>query len=187
MIKRRAILKGGIVGAISLFGWGCSKIPLIGPIIYTSKTSIPIKVLNKALKKALPRSIKFEDKEVIIVGAYIKDQLVHQRLLIIVRLIFKSFEIPEGVGAEGSFEGYLRYDPRSRLFFLTSLRAKSLDILDPLLLDYITPETYRKIPNVVKKELETIPLVKMREGFDLRKILSMQIENGHLIIEYERG
>ena len=181
----RAIYKILIFLSVSVIFSGCM-ISNLNP--FSSRTFevkegyLSISKINENIILQLPMEEKVGSNKVKIVGVKVFSGSNKKSLYIEVEFIFTSFEIPEGLPAIARFNSSLAYYPKSKEFKFKDINFIGVKFLKEQLVEYITPQQMRFIPDSIKHKLKDIVLHKSKKQFTT--IRRFEAKEGKIKVEF---
>ncbi len=143
---------------------------------------LSLKTINMNLAKQMPISEKIGSNEITIVSATVFAGSNHKTLIVELEFIFKSFEIPEGLPAIARANATLKYEPTTREFKLDNVSNIEIRYLKDSLLEYVTPQQKKFIPETLRRKLYELVLHKSKK--QLTPIKSFSINEGKVKVVF---
>jgi hypothetical protein len=182
----RGLFKISIFLVVSMVFSGCLGFGSLNP--FSSSTFevkegyLSIGKINENILLQLPLQEKIGTNKIKIVAVKTYAGSNHKSLIVEVDFIFTSFEIPEGVPAIARFSSMLGYNTQSREFKFRDLNIIGVRFLKEQLVEYITPQQKRFIPDAIKMKLQEIVLHKSKKKFSTIK--SFEAKEGKIKIVF---
>jgi len=180
----RAIYKVIIFVFVSIFFSGClsSLNPFSATTFEVKEGYLSIGKINENILLQLPKEEKVGTNKIKIVGVKLFSGADKKSLIVEVEFIFTSFEIPEGLPAIARFSSSLGYDPRTKEFKFKDLKFIGVRFLKEQLVEYISPQQKRFIPDSLKHKLQEIVLHKSKKQFSTIK--SFETYEGKIKVKF---
>jgi hypothetical protein len=144
---------------------------------------LSLKTINSNLAKQMPLTEKIGSNEVKIVSATVFASDKPNKLLVELEFIFTSFEIPEGLPCVARTTASIDYNPKTKEFKFARIAPIEIKFLKEELLEYVTPQQRKFIPETLMVKLYTLILHKSKK--ELTQIKSFTIKSGKIKIEFK--
>jgi hypothetical protein len=141
---------------------------------------LSIKSVNINLDKQMPLTQKVSTNEIKIASATIFAAKNGKNLVTEIEFIFKSFQIPEGLPAIARVYSDIDYNPKTKEFKLVRITTPEIRFLKENLLEYVTPQQRKFIPDTIILKLYTLVLHKSKR--ELGSMKSFSIKEGKIKI-----
>jgi len=181
---RRAYIFSIVIISTLIFT-GC--ISLSNPFSHRSNIEIKegvlsLKTVNINLSKQMPTKVKVGSNSINIVSTTVFAGADGKYFLTEVEFIFTSFEIPEGLPAVARFSSSMEYNPKLREFKLSRISQPEIKFLKESLLEYITPQQKKFIPDTLMLKLYSLVLHKSKKR--LGSIKSFKVKEGVIKVTF---
>ncbi len=156
---------------------GCMSINNPFPINQSSEVKVgylSIKSINMNLSQQMPNSKRVGRNETNIVSITLFPSKDSKHLVVELELIFKSFEIPEGLPAIARTKALLDYNSKSREFKLSKIMPIEVRYLRESLLEYITPKQKKLISRMLTQQLNSFAIHKSKKSLGTIKEYSIK-------------
>jgi len=141
---------------------------------------LSLKNINMNLEKQMPLTQKVGSNEIKIVSATIFAGRDGKSLITEVEFIFKSFQIPEGLPAIARVKSAIDYNPKTKEFKLARISTPEIRFLKENLLEYVTPQQRKFIPDTIILKLYSLVLHKSKR--ELGSMKSFSVKEGKIKI-----
>jgi hypothetical protein len=160
---------------------GCGGMPMLGG----GDREIPMEQIDQTIKTQLPKTARASYGTVKLLTVTLQPGSQPERMDILAKFILVSYEIPEGIEGVLSFDGTLRYDPKSRALYPADLQPQKLTFANPSLEEYISASARQGLPKTLAALLRTIPVERLPQGFAARKVSKASIVKEKLIVDFD--
>lgn len=143
---------------------------------------LSLKNINKNLEKQMPVIEKVGTNEIKIVSVTLFASKDGQYLIGEVEFIFTSFQIPEGLPAIARFKSIIYYVPQTKEFKLAKISIPEIKFLKENLLEYVTPQQRKFIPDALIAKLKSLVLLKSKR--ELGPIKSFYVKEGKIKVTF---
>ncbi len=170
--------------ALSLILTGCISIskPFKSNTFVVKEGYLSLGRINENVAKQMPLIEKVSKNEIKIVNTKIYASANGHSLIVECDFIFTSFEIPEGLPAVARFTSSLTYNPKTKEFKLSNLQIKQIKFLKEELVEFITPNQKKFIPNTLTEKLYDLVLHKSKRR--LKRIKNFTVKEGKIKINF---
>ncbi len=138
--------------------------------------------INKNIAKQMPLEEKIGSNKIKIVNVNLYGAEDKKSLIVEVEFIFTSFEIPEGLPTVAKFKSSIDYDPKTREFKLAKLKLLDIRFLKEELVEYITPQQRRFIPDTLMVKLYSLVLHKSKKR--LKSVKAIEVKDGKIKVYF---
>ena len=138
--------------------------------------------INNNIAKQMPLEEKIGSNKIKIVNTNVYASRDTSNLLVEVKFIFTSFEIPEGLPSIAKFKSSLEYSPKTKEFKLARLNLLGIRFLKESLVEYITPQQKRFIADTLIVKLYSLVLHKSKKR--LKTIKSIEVKDGKIKVYF---
>jgi hypothetical protein len=143
---------------------------------------LSLKNINQNLEKQMPIVEKIGSNEIKIVSVTTFASDDGKSLVTEVEFIFTSFQIPEGLPAIARVRSSIEYNPRTKEFKFARISAPEIKFLKESLLEYVTPQQRKFIPDTIVLKLYSLVLHKSKRA--LRPMQSFSVKEGKIKIVF---
>jgi len=141
---------------------------------------LSLKSINSNIQKQMPLIEKVGTNEVKIVSVTVFASQDGSSLISEIEFIFKSFQIPEGLPAVARVKSIIYYNPQTKEFKLAKISKPEIRFLKENLLEYVTPQQRKFIPDAIVKKLKDLVLLKSKR--ELKPIKRFSVKEGKIKI-----
>ena len=168
--------------ALSFIFNGCVSIsnPFKSNTFVVKEGYLTLGKINSNIAKQMPLKEKIGSNEIKIVSTNVYAGKNRKTLVVESEFIFTSFEIPEGLPAVARFSASLKYNPETQLFTLDNVKLKGIKFLKENLVEFITPQQKKFIPDTLKVKIQELILHKSKKR--LKTIKSFEVKEGKIKI-----
>ena len=138
--------------------------------------------INENVTKQMPLIEKVAKNKIKIIGTKIYAGAGAHSLIVESDFVFTSFEIPEGLPAIARFTSSLAYNPKTQEFKLKNLKIKKIKFLKENLVEFITPNQKKFIPDTLTLKLYDLVLHKSKKK--LKTIKNFEVKEGKIKINF---
>jgi len=173
-----------IILAVSVIFTGCISIskPFKSNTFVVKEGYLSLGKINENIVKQMPLVEKVAKNEIKIVGTKVYAGANGHSLIVESDFIFTSFEIPEGLPAIARFTSSLNYDTKTQEFKLANLRIRKIKFLKENLVEFITPNQKKFIPDALTQKLYKLVLHKSKKK--LKTIKNFEVKEGKIKINF---
>ncbi len=143
---------------------------------------LSLKNINSNLEKQMPVIEKVGTNEVKIVSVTVFASEDGQSLVSEIEFIFTSFQIPEGLPAIARVKSLIYYIPQTKEFRFAKISNPEIKYLKENLLEYVTPQQHKFIPDAIKEKLKSLVLLKSKR--ELKPIKSFYVKEGKIKVTF---
>jgi len=172
-----------ILTLISFIISGCVSInPFASNTFVVKEGYLSLGKINNNIAKQMPLEEKIGSNKIKIVNTNVYASQDKNSLLVEAEFIFTSFEIPEGLPSVAKFKSSLEYNPQTKEFKLARLKLLGIRFLKESLVEYITPQQKRFIPDTLMVKLYSLVLHKSKKR--LKTIKSIEVKDGKIKVYF---
>jgi len=143
---------------------------------------LSLKAINENIQKQMPLIERIGSNEIKIVSVTVYASQDGKSLISEVEFIFKSFQIPEGLPAIARVKSLIYYIPQTKEFRLAKISKPEIKFLKENLLEYVTPQQRKFIPDAIVAKLESLVLLKSKR--ELKPIKSFYVKEGKIKVTF---
>ena len=170
---------------VSLLLTGCISIstqPFTSNAFVVKEGYLSLGKINENVAKQMPLVEKVAKNKIKIVNTKIYAGANGRSLIVECDFIFTSFEIPEGLPAIARFTSSLVYNPKTKEFRLANLQINQIKFLKENLVEFITPNQKKFIPDSLTAKLNELVLHKSKKR--LKSIKNFIVKEGKIKINF---
>ena len=173
-----------LIFATSLFFTGCLSIsnPFKSDTFVVKEGYLSLGKINANVAKQMPLKEKVARNEIKILNTTIYAGANKHSFVVECEYIFTSFEIPEGLPAIARFNSSLEYNPKTQEFKLAKVQINKIKFLKENLVEYITPNQKKFIPDTLTVKLYSLVLHKSKKK--LKTIKNFEVKEGKIKINF---
>ena len=170
--------------ATSLLFTGCISIsnPFKSNTFVVKEGYLSLGKINENVAKQMPLIEKVAKNEIKILNTVIYAGANRHSLIVECEFIFTSFEIPEGLPAVARFTSSLAYNPKTQEFKLAKIKINKIKFLKENLVEFITPNQKKFIPDTLTVKLYDLVLHKSKKK--LKTIKNFEVKEGKIKIYF---
>ena len=173
-----------LILATSLIFTGCFSIsnPFKSNTFVVKEGYLSLGKINGNVAKQMPLKEKVARNEIKVINTSIYSGANRHSLVVECEFIFTSFEIPEGLPAVARFNTSLEYNPKTQEFKLSKIQISKIKFLKENLVEYITPNQKKFIPDTLIVKLYGLVLHKSKKK--LKTIKNFEVKEGKIKINF---